>query len=76
MKCKCLNTFTCYLLTIHVYVLCRLGVYLLLTFMAMLSLHQHQFLSEALQWRAQTDPDHVLYVLLNAKVLITQTSSF
>ncbi|KAG5274410.1 hypothetical protein AALO_G00135840 [Alosa alosa] len=27
----------------------------------------HQFLSEALQWRAQTDPDHVLYVLLNAK---------
>lgn len=30
--------------------------------------HQHQFLSEALQWRAQTDPDHVLYVLLNAKV--------
>lgn len=29
---------------------------------------QHQFLSEALQWRAQTDPDHVLYVLLNAKV--------
>lgn len=33
-----------------------------------LSLHQHQFLSEALQWRAQTDPDHILYVLLNAKV--------
>lgn len=32
------------------------------------SLHQHQFLSEALQWRAQTDPDHVLYVLVNAKV--------
>uniref|UniRef100_A0A8C8M688 DMAP1-binding domain-containing protein n=1 Tax=Oncorhynchus tshawytscha TaxID=74940 RepID=A0A8C8M688_ONCTS len=27
----------------------------------------HQFLSEALQWRAQSDPDHVLYVLLNAK---------
>uniref|UniRef100_A0A8D0DCU7 Disco-interacting protein 2 homolog Ba n=1 Tax=Sander lucioperca TaxID=283035 RepID=A0A8D0DCU7_SANLU len=26
------------------------------------SLYQHQFLSEALQWRAQTDPDHVLYV--------------
>lgn len=34
----------------------------------MLSFHQHQFLSEALQWRAQTDPDHILYVLLNAKV--------
>lgn len=33
-----------------------------------LFLNQHQFLSEALQWRAQTDPDHVLYVLLNAKV--------
>lgn len=32
------------------------------------SLHQHQFLSDSLQWRAQTDPDHVLYVLLNAKV--------
>uniref|UniRef100_A0A8C2FM66 Disco-interacting protein 2 homolog Ba n=1 Tax=Cyprinus carpio TaxID=7962 RepID=A0A8C2FM66_CYPCA len=29
---------------------------------------KHQFLSEALQWRAQTDPDHVLYMLLNAKV--------
>uniref|UniRef100_A0A8C7L1T5 Disco-interacting protein 2 homolog Ba n=1 Tax=Oncorhynchus kisutch TaxID=8019 RepID=A0A8C7L1T5_ONCKI len=28
---------------------------------------KHQFLSEALQWRAQSDPDHVLYVLLNAK---------
>lgn len=37
-------------------------------FVVMLSLHQHQFLSEALQWRAQTDPDHILYVLLNAKV--------
>uniref|UniRef100_A0A8C8DVV2 Disco-interacting protein 2 homolog Ba n=1 Tax=Oryzias sinensis TaxID=183150 RepID=A0A8C8DVV2_9TELE len=30
-------------------------------------IRKHQFLSEALQWRAQTDPDHVLYVLLNAK---------
>uniref|UniRef100_A0A8D3DLP0 Disco-interacting protein 2 homolog Bb n=1 Tax=Scophthalmus maximus TaxID=52904 RepID=A0A8D3DLP0_SCOMX len=30
---------------------------------------KHQYLTEALQWRAQTDPDHVLYVLLNAKVL-------
>lgn len=28
---------------------------------------QHQFLSEALQSRAQSDPDHVLYMLLNAK---------
>ncbi len=37
------------------------------------SLYQHQFLSEALQWRAQTDPDHVLYVLLNAKVDKTHT---
>lgn len=44
------------------------ALYLLLTFVVMLSLHQHQFLSEALQWRAQTDPDHILYVLLNAKV--------
>lgn len=30
---------------------------------------QHQYLTEALHWRAQTDPDHVLFVLLNAKVL-------
>uniref|UniRef100_A0A3Q3M265 Disco-interacting protein 2 homolog Ba n=1 Tax=Mastacembelus armatus TaxID=205130 RepID=A0A3Q3M265_9TELE len=30
-------------------------------------IRKHQFLSEALQWRAQTDPDHILYVLLNAK---------
>uniref|UniRef100_A0A7N5ZPW0 DMAP1-binding domain-containing protein n=1 Tax=Anabas testudineus TaxID=64144 RepID=A0A7N5ZPW0_ANATE len=29
---------------------------------------KHQYLTEALQWRAQTDADHVLYVLLNAKV--------
>ena len=33
-----------------------------------LFLFQHQYLTEALQWRAQTDADHVLYVLLNAKV--------
>lgn len=39
------------------------------------SLYQHQFLSEALQWRAQTDPDHILYVLLNAKVDISLTHS-
>uniref|UniRef100_A0A672P1E7 Disco-interacting protein 2 homolog B-A-like n=1 Tax=Sinocyclocheilus grahami TaxID=75366 RepID=A0A672P1E7_SINGR len=32
---------------------------------------QHQFLSEALQWRAQTDPDQVLYMLLNAKVTLS-----
>lgn len=31
-------------------------------------LSQHQYLTEALHWRAQTDPDHVLFVLLNAKV--------
>lgn len=31
---------------------------------------QHQYLTEALHWRAQTDPDHVLFVLLNAKVAI------
>ncbi|MBN3301725.1 DI2BA protein, partial [Amia calva] len=28
---------------------------------------KHQYLSEALQWRAHTDPDHILFVLLNAK---------
>lgn len=33
-----------------------------------LFLLQHQYLTEALHWRAQTDPDHVLFVLLNAKV--------
>lgn len=31
---------------------------------------QHQYLTEALHWRAQTDADHVLFVLLNAKVII------
>lgn len=31
---------------------------------------QHQYLTEALHWRAQTDPDHVLFVLLNAKVIM------
>lgn len=44
------------------------ALHLLLTSAVTLSPHQHQFLSEALQWRAQTDPDHILYVLLNAKV--------
>uniref|UniRef100_A0A8B9LSK4 Disco-interacting protein 2 homolog Ba n=1 Tax=Astyanax mexicanus TaxID=7994 RepID=A0A8B9LSK4_ASTMX len=34
---------------------------------------KHQFLSEALQWRAQSDPDHVLYMILNAKVMSTAT---
>uniref|UniRef100_A0A4W5QNB0 Disco-interacting protein 2 homolog Ba n=1 Tax=Hucho hucho TaxID=62062 RepID=A0A4W5QNB0_9TELE len=36
---------------------------------------KHQFLSEALQWRAQTDPDHVLYVLLNAKGVAVCTAT-
>ncbi|XP_018528969.1 disco-interacting protein 2 homolog B-A isoform X3 [Lates calcarifer] len=35
----------------------------------------HQYLTEALQWRAQTDPDHVLYVLLNAKGVTVSTAS-
>uniref|UniRef100_A0A8C2FM61 Disco-interacting protein 2 homolog Ba n=1 Tax=Cyprinus carpio TaxID=7962 RepID=A0A8C2FM61_CYPCA len=33
------------------------------------------FLSEALQWRAQTDPDHVLYMLLNAKGVAVSTAT-
>ncbi|RXN03839.1 disco-interacting 2 -like protein [Labeo rohita] len=36
---------------------------------------KHQFLSEALQWRAQTDPDHVLYMLLNAKGVAVSTAT-
>uniref|UniRef100_A0A672L2F4 Disco-interacting protein 2 homolog B-A n=1 Tax=Sinocyclocheilus grahami TaxID=75366 RepID=A0A672L2F4_SINGR len=36
---------------------------------------KHQFLSEALQWRAQTDPDHVLYLLLNAKGVAVSTAT-
>uniref|UniRef100_A0A4W6EIC5 Disco interacting B n=1 Tax=Lates calcarifer TaxID=8187 RepID=A0A4W6EIC5_LATCA len=36
---------------------------------------KHQYLTEALQWRAQTDPDHVLYVLLNAKGVTVSTAS-
>lgn len=40
----------------------------LIKLMTLLILLQHQYLTEALQWRAQTDADHVLYVLLNAKV--------
>lgn len=38
-------------------------------------LSQHQFLADSLQWRAQTDPDHTLYVLLNAKVKTTTTKT-
>ncbi|XP_067302166.1 disco-interacting protein 2 homolog B-A isoform X2 [Pseudorasbora parva] len=37
--------------------------------------NMHQFLSEALQWRAQTDPDHVLYMLLNAKGVAVSTAT-
>uniref|UniRef100_A0A672JJB2 Disco-interacting protein 2 homolog Bb n=1 Tax=Salarias fasciatus TaxID=181472 RepID=A0A672JJB2_SALFA len=33
------------------------------------------YLTEALQWRAQTDPDHVLYVLLNAKGVTVGTAT-
>uniref|UniRef100_A0A672SYC7 Disco-interacting protein 2 homolog B-A-like n=1 Tax=Sinocyclocheilus grahami TaxID=75366 RepID=A0A672SYC7_SINGR len=36
---------------------------------------KHQFLTEALQWRAQTDPDHTLYVLLNAKGVVVCTAT-
>uniref|UniRef100_A0A4W6EIA8 Disco interacting B n=1 Tax=Lates calcarifer TaxID=8187 RepID=A0A4W6EIA8_LATCA len=36
---------------------------------------QDLYLTEALQWRAQTDPDHVLYVLLNAKGVTVSTAS-
>uniref|UniRef100_A0AAR2IT74 DMAP1-binding domain-containing protein n=1 Tax=Pygocentrus nattereri TaxID=42514 RepID=A0AAR2IT74_PYGNA len=36
-----------------------------------LPLSSLKFLSEALQWRAQSDPDHVLYILLNAKVTVS-----
>uniref|UniRef100_A0AAR2J9Z2 DMAP1-binding domain-containing protein n=1 Tax=Pygocentrus nattereri TaxID=42514 RepID=A0AAR2J9Z2_PYGNA len=34
-----------------------------------------KFLSEALQWRAQSDPDHVLYILLNAKGAAVSTAT-
>uniref|UniRef100_A0A671M5J7 Disco-interacting protein 2 homolog Bb n=1 Tax=Sinocyclocheilus anshuiensis TaxID=1608454 RepID=A0A671M5J7_9TELE len=36
---------------------------------------KHNFLTEALQWRAQTDPDHMLYVLLNAKGVAVCTAT-
>ncbi|XP_023646418.1 disco-interacting protein 2 homolog B-A isoform X1 [Paramormyrops kingsleyae] len=35
----------------------------------------HQFLTEALQWRAQTDPEHTLFVLLNAKGVAVCTAT-
>uniref|UniRef100_A0A8C5C667 Disco-interacting protein 2 homolog Bb n=1 Tax=Gadus morhua TaxID=8049 RepID=A0A8C5C667_GADMO len=38
-------------------------------------IRKHLYLSEALQWRAQTDPDHVLYVLLNAKGVAVCTAT-
>uniref|UniRef100_A0A8C2XI17 Disco-interacting protein 2 homolog Bb n=1 Tax=Cyclopterus lumpus TaxID=8103 RepID=A0A8C2XI17_CYCLU len=36
---------------------------------------KHQYLTEALQWRAQTDADHVLFVLLNAKGVTVSTAT-
>uniref|UniRef100_A0A8C5GG83 Disco-interacting protein 2 homolog B-A-like n=1 Tax=Gouania willdenowi TaxID=441366 RepID=A0A8C5GG83_GOUWI len=36
---------------------------------------KHQYLTEALQWRAQTDADHTLYVLLNAKGMTVGTAT-
>ncbi|MBN3321278.1 DIP2B protein, partial [Atractosteus spatula] len=36
---------------------------------------RHQYLSEALQWRAHTDPDHILFVLLNAKGAAVSTAT-
>ncbi|KAG5836473.1 hypothetical protein ANANG_G00255170 [Anguilla anguilla] len=36
---------------------------------------KHQYLAEALQWRASSDPDHVLFVLLNAKGVAVSTAS-
>uniref|UniRef100_A0A8D0AXC5 Disco-interacting protein 2 homolog Bb n=1 Tax=Sander lucioperca TaxID=283035 RepID=A0A8D0AXC5_SANLU len=36
---------------------------------------KHQYLTEALQWRAQTDADHVLFVLLNAKGVPVSTAT-
>lgn len=62
MKCQ---YFLCCVPTICVFALCSLSA---VNLGADALSPQHQFLSEALQWRAQTDPDHVLYVLLNAKV--------
>uniref|UniRef100_A0A8C6VVX7 Disco interacting B n=1 Tax=Nothobranchius furzeri TaxID=105023 RepID=A0A8C6VVX7_NOTFU len=36
---------------------------------------KHQYLTEALQWRAQTDPEHVLFVLLNSKGVAVGTAT-
>uniref|UniRef100_A0A671XVC5 Disco-interacting protein 2 homolog B-A-like n=1 Tax=Sparus aurata TaxID=8175 RepID=A0A671XVC5_SPAAU len=36
---------------------------------------QDLYLTEALHWRAQTDPDHVLFVLLNAKGVAVSTAT-
>uniref|UniRef100_A0A8D2P2U4 Disco interacting protein 2 homolog B n=1 Tax=Zosterops lateralis melanops TaxID=1220523 RepID=A0A8D2P2U4_ZOSLA len=36
---------------------------------------KHQFLTEMLQWRAQTTPDHPLFLLLNAKGTIVCTAT-
>ncbi|XP_034079579.1 disco-interacting protein 2 homolog B-A isoform X3 [Gymnodraco acuticeps] len=36
---------------------------------------KHQYLTEALQWRAQTDADHVLFVLLNNKGVPVSTAT-
>ncbi|XP_072307614.1 disco-interacting protein 2 homolog B-A isoform X1 [Eucyclogobius newberryi] len=36
---------------------------------------KHQYLVDALQWRAQSDPDHVLFVLLNAKGMTVSTAT-
>eukprot|EP00069_Balaena_mysticetus_P013032 bmy_07772T0 len=36
---------------------------------------KHQFLAEILQWRAQATPDHVLFMLLNAKGTTVCTAS-
>ncbi|XP_051780981.1 disco-interacting protein 2 homolog B-A isoform X2 [Erpetoichthys calabaricus] len=36
---------------------------------------KYQFLSEVLQWRANSDPDHLLFVLLNSKGLPVSTAT-
>ncbi|XP_075708036.1 disco-interacting protein 2 homolog B isoform X1 [Rhinoderma darwinii] len=36
---------------------------------------KHQYLSEILQWRAQTTPEHILFILLNAKGTAVCTAS-
>lgn len=39
-----------------------------------LPVFQFLFLSEVLQWRAQTTPDHVLYTLLSSRVTAVHAS--